>query len=148
MQCSRSAVAVQSQCSRSAVAVQSQCSRSAVAVQSQCSRSAVAVQSQCSRSAVAVPSLRGGAKEAVPPLTTACAPPVRFTQNTFSEHHVTARQQAIIEKGIITFKHNSRLKFSPFFAKLLATNCCTLGWSLFQNFGKLYENRVKFVRFR
>ena len=23
-----------------------------------------------------------------------------------------------------------------------------LGWSLFQNFGKLYGNRVKFVRFR
>ena len=25
---------------------------------------------------------------------------------------------------------------------------CTLGWSLFKNFGKLYGNRVKLVRFR
>ena len=52
------------------------------------------------------------------------APPVRFTQNTFLEHHATTRQQTIMEKGI-TFKHNSCLKFSRFFAKLLATNCCT-----------------------
>ena len=34
-----------------------------------------------------------------PPLTSACAPPpFRFTQNTFSEHHVTTSQQAIIKK--------------------------------------------------
>ena len=33
------------------------------------------------------------------------------------------RQQAIIEKGIIIFNHNSRLKLSRLFAKLLATNC-------------------------
>ena len=32
------------------------------------------------------------------PLTTACAPPFRFTQNMFLEHHVTVRQQAIMEK--------------------------------------------------
>ena len=25
---------------------------------------------------------------------------------------------------------------------------CTVGWSLFQNFGKLYGNRIKFVRLR
>ena len=64
-----------------------------------------------------------GARGAVPPLTTACAPPpFRFTQNMFLERQLTIRQQAVMEKGIITFKHNSRLKFSPFFAKLLATN--------------------------
>ena len=52
-------------------------------------------------------------------------PPFRFPPNTFLEHHVTTRQQAIMEKGIITFKDNSRLKFSRLVAKLLATNCCT-----------------------
>ena len=56
-----------------------------------------------------------------PPLTTACDPPFRFTQNAYLEHHVRTRQQAIMEKGIM-FKDNSHLKFSPFFAKLLATN--------------------------
>ena len=65
----------------------------------------------------------GGARGAVPPLTTACAPPFWFIQNAFSEHRVTTRQQAIMEKGIIIFKHDSRLKFSRLFAKLLATNC-------------------------
>ena len=44
-----------------------------------------------------VPSLRGP-RGAVPPLTSACAPPFRFTQNTFLEHHVATRQQAIMEK--------------------------------------------------
>ena len=63
--------------------------------------------------------------QAVPPLTTASAPPFRFTLNTFLEHHVTIKQQAIKEKEIITFKNNSRLKFFPFFAKLVANNCCT-----------------------
>ena len=38
-------------------------------------------------------------------------PPCLFTQNAFLEHHVTTRQQPIMEKGIITFNHNSRLKF-------------------------------------
>ena len=37
-----------------------------------------------------VPSLLG-ARGAVPPQTSACAPPFRFTQNTFLEHHVTIR---------------------------------------------------------
>ena len=50
--------------------------------------------------------------EAPSPLTTSCAPPFRFTQNDCLEHLVTTRQQAIIEKGIISFKHDSRLKFS------------------------------------
>ena len=67
-----------------------------------------------------VPSLRGGQRGRAP-LTTACAPPFRFTQNTFLEHHVAIRQQAIMEKEIITFKLYSRLKFSRFFTKLLAT---------------------------
>ena len=44
------------------------------------------------------------------------------SKNTFSEHLVTTRQQTTMEKGIITYKHNSRLKFSGFFAKLLAAN--------------------------
>ena len=65
-----------------------------------------------------------GARGAVPPLTTASAPPFRFTQNTFLKHHVTTTQQIIMEQRIITLKDNSRLKFSRFFAKLLATNCC------------------------
>ena len=64
-----------------------------------------------------------GPRCAVPPLTTACAPPFWFTQNAFLEHHVTTRQQVIMEKGMIIFKHNFRLKFSRLFAKLLATNC-------------------------
>ena len=38
------------------------------------------------------------------------APSFRFTQNTFLEHHVTTRQQVIMEKRI-TFKDNSSLKF-------------------------------------
>ena len=70
-----------------------------------------------------VPSLRGG-QGGVPPLMTACAPRFRFTQNAFSEHPVTTRQQATMEKAIVRFKHNSRSKFSPFFAKLLTTNYC------------------------
>ena len=40
------------------------------------------------------------------PLATACAPLIQFTQNSYSEHHVTTRQQTIMEKGITTFKHN------------------------------------------
>ena len=48
------------------------------------------------------------------PLTTAYAPLFRFTQNTFLEHHVTTRQQAIMGNEIITFEHNSHLKFSRF----------------------------------
>ena len=71
-----------------------------------------------------VPSLRRGQGRR-PPVTTASAPLFRFIQNAFLEHHVTTRQQAIMEKGIIIFKHDSRLKFSRLFAKLLATNCCT-----------------------
>ena len=43
----------------------------------------------------------------------------------FVEHHVTTRQQAMMEKGIITFKYKFPLAFSRFFAKLLATKCCT-----------------------
>ena len=42
------------------------------------------------------------------------------------EHHVKTRQPAIMGKGIIMFKDISSLKFSPFFAKMLATYCCTL----------------------
>ena len=63
----------------------------------------------------------GGPGGAVPTLMTTCAPHFWFTLNTSLEHHATARQLAITEKGIITFKLNSCLKFSRFFAKLLAT---------------------------
>ena len=38
----------------------------------------------------------------------------------------TTRSDKTMEKGIAMFKHSSRSKFSPFLAKLLATNCCTL----------------------
>ena len=55
------------------------------------------------------------------PLTAACAPPFRFTQNPFLEHLVMTRQQAIMEKGIIiTFKHNSRLKVSSILCEIAA----------------------------
>ena len=46
------------------------------------------------------------------PLTTSCAPPFWFTQNACSEYYVTTRQHAIMEKEMISFKHNSFLKFS------------------------------------
>ena len=69
----------------------------------------------------AVSSLRG----AVPPLTAACAPHFGLLKILFLEHLVTTKQQAMMEKGIITLKHNSPLSFFLFFAKLLATNCCT-----------------------
>ena len=63
----------------------------------------------------------GEARGAVPPNDCLC-PPFWFIQNAFLGHRVTTRQQAIMEKGIIIFKHDSRLKFSRLFAKLLATN--------------------------
>ena len=63
------------------------------------------IDSLASRALLAMPSLQG---EGRAPLTTACAPSFRFTQNTFLEHQVTTKQQATMEKGIITFKHNSR----------------------------------------
>ena len=58
---------------------------------------------------------------AVPPLTAAL---VRFTQITVLEHHSMTRQHIMMEIEIITFKHNSPLTFSQFFAKLLAAKCC------------------------
>ena len=50
-------------------------------------------------------------------------PPILIHSECFLEHHVTTRQQAIMEKGITIFKQDSPLKFSRLFAKLLATNC-------------------------
>ena len=42
----------------------------------------------------------GEARGAVSPLTAACASPFWFTQNTvFLEHHVTTKQQTMMEKG-------------------------------------------------
>ena len=66
----------------------------------------------------------GGARGAIPPNDCLC-PPFWFIQNAFLEHRVTTRQQVIMEKGIIIFKHDSRVKFSRLFAILLATNCFT-----------------------
>ena len=73
--------------------------------------------------ASAVAAMRPGAPS--PTNDCLCPPPFWFIQNAFLEHRVTTRQQAIIEKRIIIFKHDSRLKFSRLFAKLLATNCFT-----------------------
>ena len=58
------------------------------------------------------------------PLTTFCVLRILVYSEYFLEHHVT-RQQTITEKGIITFKDNSRVKLSRFFAKFQATCCCT-----------------------
>ena len=41
-------------------------------------------------------------------------PPFRFTQNTFLKHHVTIRQQAIMETGRITLKHMPLSHFGDF----------------------------------
>ena len=43
-----------------------------------------------------------GPRGAVPPPKNCLCPPFRFPQNAFLEHHVTTRQQAIMEKGIMT----------------------------------------------
>ena len=51
-----------------------------------------------------VPSPRGG-QEGRAPLMTACALRFLLTQVQFLEHHVTVRQQTMMEKEIITFKH-------------------------------------------
>ena len=80
---------------------------------------------QLRTSVEAVPSLRGGGGGGVPPLTTACVPPFWFTQITVFGISRNARQQTMMEKGIITFKPDSPLTFSRFFAKLLATNKAT-----------------------
>ena len=70
-----------------------------------------------------VPSLRGS-QGGRAPLTDACAPHLGLLKILFSEHYSVTRQHTMMEKGISTFKHNSPLTFSRFFAKLLATNCC------------------------
>ena len=44
-----------------------------------------------------------------------------------------------MEKGIMTFKHNSRSKFSSFLTKLLATNCCTY---VLKQYVKLFFKRL------
>ena len=52
-----------------------------------------------------------------PPNDCLC-PPILVHSECFFEHCVTTRQQAIMEKGIIIFKHDSRVNFSRLFAKL------------------------------
>ena len=59
------------------------------------------------------------------PLTVACVAHFGSLKILFVEHHATTRLQPMKEKGISLFKHNYPLKFSRFFAKLLATHCCT-----------------------
>ena len=61
------------------------------------------------------------------PLTAACASPFQITQNTFlsnlvptRQHLVPTRQQTKMEKGIITLKHNSRLKVSSILYEIAA----------------------------
>ena len=57
----------------------------------------------------------GGQGGVVLLLTTACAPSLRphfdLLKLLFLEHHATTRQQTMMEKGRITFKHNSPFKF-------------------------------------
>ena len=52
---------------------------------------------------------------------------LRFFRNKLSGGYGfgTTRSNKTMEKGIVTFKHNSHSNFSPFLTKLLATNCCT-----------------------
>ena len=71
---------------------------------------------QCSR--------YGRARGGMPPRRLLVPPPFRFTQITVLEHHSITREHRMMDKGIITFKQNSPLKFSRYFPKLLATNCC------------------------
>ena len=60
-----------------------------------------------------MPLLRGARRGRAPShLKAACAPHFSLLKILFLEHHVTTKQQTIMEKGIIlTFKHNSRLTF-------------------------------------
>ena len=69
----------------------------------------------------AMPLLRG-AKGAVFSLTTACAPHFILFRTVFgaSRNDKTTNKNGTRK---ITLNHNSSLKFSRFFAKLLATNC-------------------------
>ena len=60
----------------------------------------------------AVASGGGGARGAVPPLTTACAPPFWFTQIAVFGTSRNGKTTTMMVEGVITFKHNSPLKFS------------------------------------
>ena len=66
----------------------------------------------------------GGPKVRNPP-TAACAPNFGLFRVLFLS--IRTRQQAIMEKNNKAQKYlnYSLLKFSRFFAKFLATNCCT-----------------------
>ena len=55
----------------------------------------------------------GEAKGARAPPVTACSPHFSLLKILFLDHHVT-RQQTMMEKGIVTFKYNSRLTFLDF----------------------------------
>ena len=59
-----------------------------------------------------VPSLQGGGT----PIAAICAPHFGFLKMLVLKHHPPTRQQTMMEKGMITFKHNSPLTFSRFFA--------------------------------
>ena len=75
----------------------------------------------------AVATVGGGAGGPYPPNGRLC-PHFSWLKILLLKHHATTRQQTMMGKGLITFKYNSPLIFFRFFAKLLATNCCTLIW--------------------
>ena len=66
----------------------------------------------------------GGGRGALPPYNCLCLPISVYSEYVFG----ASRNDKITgnnEEGIITFKDNPLLKFSRFFAKLLANNCCS-----------------------
>ena len=67
----------------------------------------------------------GGQKGRYPPNGRLC-PHFGLLKLLLLKHHATTRLQTMMEKRIITLKHNYPLTFFRFFAKLLATNFCTL----------------------
>ena len=88
------------------------CKEKKTAKQRQTSKHAENIEGKTIQQAVAVSAVSTEGEGTVPlPLTTAYAPSFWFTQNKFLEYHVTTRQETIMEKGIITFKHNFRLTF-------------------------------------
>ena len=60
-------------------------------------------------SAVATGGRQGDNDKRQHPLTTACAPILVYSEHVFGPSRITTRQQALMEKGIITFILNSRL---------------------------------------
>ena len=84
-----------------------------------------------------VPSLRGGggggggAKGSVPFKGRLCSH-FGLLKILLLKHHVTTRQQTMMEKGIITFKHNYLSMLFRFFAKLQAPTAVHLSEAIFR----------------